>query len=129
MTTNEETDCDISIGNSEFDADNLAYTLIHELGHCLGLGHAHVNYKSIMGYSRSTRSLHLGGDDMAGIIFLYPDPSIVKRKENIHCGAISRFPEVDSDFSAKIFLMLVLWPFLLVIVKTMLVNRKFLAYR
>lgn len=66
-------DCDISIGNHRQALASLAFTLTHEIGHCLGLGHPHTSYKSIMSYSSQSSRLALSADDMAGIIYLYPD--------------------------------------------------------
>jgi uncharacterized protein (TIGR03382 family) len=67
-------DCDITVAKKKTTAKELAFTLTHELGHCLGLGHAHSNYNAIMGYSRTSRNFALGADDIAGLIYLYPDP-------------------------------------------------------
>jgi hypothetical protein len=67
-------DCDINVAKKKTTAKELAFTLTHELGHCLGLGHAHTNYNAIMSYSRTSRNLALGADDIAGLIYLYPDP-------------------------------------------------------
>ena len=75
------TDCDIVIAKRSIKAKVLAYALIHELGHCLGLGHNHLNYNALMGYSRSSTSLKLGADDMAGLIYLYPDPQVYNRSK------------------------------------------------
>lgn len=84
-------DCDISISDSSVDAKAMVYTLTHELGHCVGLGHAHTNYKSIMGYSRGG-AIHLGADDMAGLIYLYADPNYYDgtHKEYMACGLVKR---------------------------------------
>jgi len=83
-------DCDINISDSSVAASDLAFTLAHELGHCLGLGHAHTNYNAIMGYSRSARGLSLGDDDKAGVIYLYSDPAVWNGKsKEIVCGTIS----------------------------------------
>lgn len=84
-------DCDIQVASRSISARSLAYTVLHELGHCVGLGHYHTNYGAVMGYSRTDRSLRLGADDMAGIIYLYPDPAAgdVNPKELINCGTIA----------------------------------------
>ena len=84
-------DCDISISKRRTSVRGLAFVIAHEVGHCLGLGHAHTNYGAIMGYSRDDHSLKLGADDMAGITYLYPDPAYVAGEPNeIVCGTISQ---------------------------------------
>jgi hypothetical protein len=69
-------DCDISISRSKVSAKDLLRTLTHELGHCVGLGHPHSNYHSIMSYSSISDSAELGLDDKAGVTFLYPEDDI-----------------------------------------------------
>lgn len=83
-------DCDIKVGTKSVEANSLFYTLVHELGHCLGLGHNHSNYTSIMSYSRDARTPNLGADDIAGAIYLYPDPNVsdAESKEMIGCGVL-----------------------------------------
>lgn len=83
-------DCDIKISSRKVSAKSLAYTLMHELGHCLGLGHNHTSYNAVMGYSRTSQSLYLASDDKAGILFLYPDADAPKPKEMISCGTTGR---------------------------------------
>ena len=90
-------DCDVHINNTAVDAQSLAYTIAHELGHCVGLGHAHTNYGAIMGYARGPRTMTLGQDDRAGVIYLYPDPAVFsdKAKEFAACGVISSSNAAD----------------------------------
>lgn len=84
-------DCDISISDKSHNLNSLVYTLIHELGHCVGLGHNHTNYGAIMGYSRSIRGLRLGADDMAGLIYLYPNSEYDGDLKDLYgCGRTSQ---------------------------------------
>lgn len=86
---NEIRDCDITISDVKTTAEDLLYTLVHEIGHCVGLGHNHTNYNSLMGYSRMSRMPKLGADDKAGLIYLYPDPKYKSdRKEFLACAVI-----------------------------------------
>jgi hypothetical protein len=82
-------DCDISISDSSVPAKSLLRTLVHELGHCLGLGHPHSSYRSIMSYSSLDESAKLSLDDKAGVSFLYPEPG---ESENVRylttCGVV-----------------------------------------
>lgn len=81
-------DCDITIGKSKREAKELAYTMMHELGHCIGLGHNHGNYNAVMGYSRTSMSLYLSPDDKAGVVYLYRDPQYDPPKELVSCGTV-----------------------------------------
>jgi hypothetical protein len=82
-------DCDIVIGNKSVKAESLAFILLHELGHCIGLGHNHTEYLSVMGYSKQTRSLSLSLDDRMGISHLYPLDSDAKLEQTFGCGVIA----------------------------------------
>ncbi|WP_141734996.1 matrixin family metalloprotease [Oligoflexus tunisiensis] len=82
-------DCDIAVSERGATARSLAFTLMHEIGHCLGLGHNHSDYSAVMGYARTDRSLNLGLDDEAGLIYLYPLSTIGEPQELAGCGVIS----------------------------------------
>ncbi len=81
-------DCDISVSDSTVEAKSLLHTLVHELGHCLGLGHPHSTYQSIMSYATFDQSAHLYLDDEAGVTFLYPEPSESQEVKSITCGRV-----------------------------------------
>lgn len=84
-------DCDIYLSQDSVSATVMAQTLVHEIGHCIGLGHNHTNYDAIMGYARAGKSFRLGADDKAGAIWLYPDPAVSAEdpQELVACGVVS----------------------------------------
>ncbi|MGE0172390.1 MAG: matrixin family metalloprotease [Oligoflexales bacterium] len=84
-------DCDIQVGSRSVEAGQLAFTLMHEMGHCLGLGHNHSDYNAVMSYARSSYKLRLGADDKAGVIYLYPDGTTDSQpKELVACGTLRK---------------------------------------
>ena len=82
-------DCDIVVNNTRPQAKSLAFTIMHEIGHCLGLGHNHADRNAVMSYARTNQDLSLGADDQAGLIYLYPsDQSNVSEEKLMGCGVI-----------------------------------------
>ena len=86
-------DCDITIGTSSVRAKVMLRTLVHEFGHCLGLGHPHASYHSIMSYAPLSDEASLSLDDKAGISSLYPlAGESEKVRELAQCGVLGASP-------------------------------------
>lgn len=100
-------DCDITVDTAKVTLGFIVYALTHEIGHCLGFGHAHDNYRSIMGYSRTPGDAKLGADDKAGLIYLYDDPAYgdgkVREAVAAKCGVVG---EGDAVSNAWVLLVL-----------------------
>ncbi len=64
--------CTIEVSSAEsIGYMSFAKTILHEFGHCLGLGHSLVP-EAVMGYSLDRNEFALDTDDMAAISRLYP---------------------------------------------------------
>lgn len=111
---NDIIDCDIRLGSKSATAENFAYTVVHELGHCLGLGHNHSDYGALMGYARTDYSLTLGADDVLGVTYLYPNSTVGVHKELIACGSIG----TQNNSSKLALLLLLLFPLTLLTCRT-----------
>lgn len=53
-------DCDIQVARDIVSIPSFIYVLVHELGHCLGLGHNHSDPSAIMGYWQPIDEIALG---------------------------------------------------------------------
>lgn len=104
-------DCDITIGNSGHAIASLVATLTHELGHCLGLGHPHTSYNSIMSYSNTRTTVELSADDMAGVIYLYPSSDYKGTDlEKLSCGSLPAYLHASNSrlFSTLLIMFILL---------------------
>ncbi len=111
LTSRDIADCDIALDGGPYEATSLAYVVTHELGHCLGLGHAHTNQHAIMGYTRTRQSASLGADDMAGIIYLYPSDELSMQNKEIvgSCGVIAGSQRGLTNFTGLFLLIFVVF--------------------
>lgn len=100
-------DCDIELGTEKVSAPVLAHTILHELGHCIGLGHTHSSTKSIMGYGSSSEKFSLDNDDKAGIIVLYPVHPSQRKSIVPTCGSAA---SANSKIALSVALLVLLFP-------------------
>jgi len=82
-------DCDIQVGTDITSIPSFIFVMIHELGHCLGLGHNHSDPSAIMGYWMPRKEIILGLDDMAGALALYPTKTGDKTVAFAPCGDLA----------------------------------------
>lgn len=103
--------CSIYIAaDSAMDWESLAKTTLHEMGHCIGLGHSLVG-ASIMSYQLDKNSFALALDDKAVVSRLYPKDA---SKPKLPPGCVLQSTK-DSGHSLRWFelVILVLLPMVL----------------
>ncbi len=81
-------DCDIQVGTDIDSIPSFIFVMIHELGHCLGLGHNHSDPLAIMGYWQPRKEVALGFDDIAGVLSLYPPKVGEQTNSFAPCGSL-----------------------------------------
>ncbi|NBW82883.1 hypothetical protein EBR21_14125 [bacterium] len=82
-------DCDIQVGTDISSIPSFVFVMVHELGHCLGLGHNHSDPGAIMGYWQPRDEIALGLDDMAGVLSLYPPVAGQRTQTFAPCGSVA----------------------------------------
>jgi hypothetical protein len=82
-------DCDIQIGTDIESIPSFIFVMVHELGHCLGLGHNHSDPAAIMSYWQPRSIVALSLDDIAGVLSLYPPDSSEKPVTFAPCGSVA----------------------------------------
>ncbi|NRA44272.1 MAG: matrixin family metalloprotease [Oligoflexales bacterium] len=98
-----------------FSFNSIAKTILHEFGHCLGLGHSLIP-EAIMSYLLDKNRFQLDLDDMAAIVRLYPlqgDAQIAPG-----CGVGTRQKRSES---IQLFLML-LFPLMALVMRRIVVT-------
>ncbi len=81
-------DCDIQVGTDIDSIPSFIFVMVHEFGHCLGLGHNHSDPSAIMGYWQPRSVIELGLDDIAGVLSLYPPAGDGELKTFAPCGSL-----------------------------------------
>ena len=98
--------CSIFIGMPGGGTLSVGKTALHELGHCLGLGHSLIP-EAIMSYSNESNAFGLDTDDMAAVSRLYPADG---SKPELPPGCGIAKPQQKGNFI--LILIFILTPFL-----------------
>lgn len=94
-------DCDIQLGTDIVSIPAFIFVMVHEFGHCLGLGHNHSDPDAIMSYWQPRTVVALSLDDMAGVLSLYPPKSSGNVNNFAPCGSVAaayRESQADGRF-------------------------------
>lgn len=106
LKTKKITDCDVELRTSAYSGRFAGTAIMHELGHCIGLGHNHIDNQATMSYARVDENLSLGLDDMAAVIYLYGSPETSgKKSEFTPCGVVGNVTSAGSHLFALLFLL------------------------
>ncbi len=81
-------DCDIQVGTDVESIPSFIFVMVHEFGHCLGLGHNHSDPHAIMSYWQPRSVVALSLDDIAGALSLYPSDAGGKLNTFAPCGSL-----------------------------------------
>jgi hypothetical protein len=121
-------DCDIQVGTDIDSIPSFIYVMVHELGHCLGLGHNHSDPSALMGYWQPRKEVLLGLDDMAGALSLYPPKDGEKTQRFVPCGNLAQVPQSfeeqqgrppQSHFSKHLIAFILCMPFIAAVASRM----------
>ena len=98
--------CTIYLRSSGIDAYHFAKSILHEFGHCLGLGHSLIP-ESVMSYYLEENGFYLAIDDEAALSRLYPEQGEFKMPQGCAVADYGT-KKLSSAQGLLMFLMMVL---------------------